>query len=89
VTKRFRRPGSRLAITIITIFAITGTLSACGRYGSPVRAVPTSEPIDPASDGTDGVVGPTRETEWDGEAMDEPARSDKTEETEETEENTQ
>ena len=30
----------RCALTLITILAITGTLSACGRYGSPVRVVP-------------------------------------------------
>jgi hypothetical protein len=32
---------------MITIFAIAGTMSACGRYGSPVRAVPTVN-VEPA-----------------------------------------
>lgn len=31
----------RGALAMITIVAITGTLSACGRYGSPVRVAPT------------------------------------------------
>lgn len=31
-----RTPGSR-ALALLTIFAIAGTLSSCGRYGRPVR----------------------------------------------------
>jgi hypothetical protein len=44
----------RLATIAITIFAIAGTLSGCGRYGSPVRVAPVEsdaaiarmEPLD-------------------------------------------
>ena len=32
-----------LAVVAITIFSIAGTLSSCGRYGPPVRAVPVAE----------------------------------------------
>lgn len=31
-------------IAILTILAIAGTLTSCGRYGRPVRSVPVSEP---------------------------------------------
>jgi hypothetical protein len=48
VTRRLRfgvGRGDRLAVVVmvITIFAIAGTLSSCGRYGPPVRAVPVAE----------------------------------------------
>jgi len=37
----FARLGRRLLV-MITILAIAGTLSACGRYGSPVRSSPVA-----------------------------------------------
>jgi hypothetical protein len=43
VTRRFRLPGGRRTIAIITILAIAGTLSSCGRYGKPVRVAPATE----------------------------------------------
>jgi hypothetical protein len=43
VTRRFRLPEGRWMIAIITIVAITGTLSSCGRYGRPVRVAPATE----------------------------------------------
>lgn len=46
MTRLLRFPRGRLAILIITILAITGTLSACGRYGRPVRAAPATDTID-------------------------------------------
>jgi hypothetical protein len=30
------------ALAMLTILAIAGTLTACGRYGSPVRPLPTA-----------------------------------------------
>ncbi|MFP6654896.1 MAG: hypothetical protein VCB25_04665 [Myxococcota bacterium] len=35
-----RGSATQHALAVITILAITGTLYGCGRYGSPVRAVP-------------------------------------------------
>ncbi len=35
-------------IAIVTILAIVGTLSSCGRYGSPVRVAPVAEVDDSA-----------------------------------------
>lgn len=52
MTEGDRAPGGVFAVVvaIVTIFAIAGTLSACGRYGSPVRVAPvadtTAEPIE-------------------------------------------
>ena len=46
MTSLLRFPRGRLAIVIITILAITGTLSACGRYGRPVRVAPATDTID-------------------------------------------
>ena len=47
----------RFAIAIGTILAITGTLSGCGRYGKPVRAVPATDaiaqPLEGAADSAD------------------------------------
>ena len=37
---------TRCALVMITIFAITGTLSACGRYGSPVRVAPAEVEVE-------------------------------------------
>jgi hypothetical protein len=45
MTGRRRLPGGRLAIAVITISAITGTLFSCGRYGRPVRVAPAAETI--------------------------------------------
>jgi hypothetical protein len=44
----------RHTLAMITILAITGTLSACGRYGSPVRVVP----VDVGAEAEIGVVDP-------------------------------
>jgi hypothetical protein len=44
-------------IAIVTILAIVGTLSSCGRYGSPVRAAPAAEVDDSA-----GVTNSTEES---------------------------
>ena len=50
-----RRPGPqegrpirarKLVAEALTILAIAGTLTACGRYGPPVRPAPTIEPAD-------------------------------------------
>lgn len=41
-----RRVAVRCALAMITILAITGTLSACGRYGSPVRVAPTEVEVE-------------------------------------------
>ena len=47
----------RFAIAIGTILAITGTVSGCGRYGKPVRAVPVTDaiaqPLEGAADSAD------------------------------------
>jgi hypothetical protein len=51
MTRRLRYGGGhggRLALVIITIFAMAGTLSSCGRYGSPVRSVSVAETIAPS-----------------------------------------
>jgi len=49
-----RFPGGPLAISIITILVIAGTLSSCGRYGSPER-------LAPGTDTTEGWVGEVAE----------------------------
>jgi hypothetical protein len=44
-------------IAIVTILAIVGTLSSCGRYGNPVRVAPAAEVDDSA-----GVTNSTEES---------------------------
>lgn len=47
----FARPGFAQSVAITAIFAIAGTLTSCGRYGSPVRPGPSA-----ASESTDSTV---------------------------------
>ena len=42
------------SLGVITILAIAGTLSACGRYGSPVRVHSEATPVGPTSDLMEG-----------------------------------
>lgn len=49
------KSATRRAFVVITILAITGTLYGCGRYGSPVRAVP-----DPIAAETEVDLEPNR-----------------------------
>jgi len=70
VTRRLRfgeGRGDRLALAVvaITIFAIAGTLSSCGRYGPPVRAVPVAET---SASPEDEEIAPT-----EGGVLDEPS----------------
>jgi len=58
---------ARRLACIVTILAIAGTLSACGRYGSPVRVVPVPEPIDA---GTPTLEGPDEVADDESEAAD-------------------
>ena len=58
-----RRLLADFALASVTILAIVGTLSSCGRYGSPVRVAPaaetTAEPLEEevSSADTDAKVG--------------------------------
>lgn len=36
---------TRRIVALITMLAIAGTLAGCGRYGKPVRPVPTGDPF--------------------------------------------
>ena len=77
MTRLLRLPRGRLATLIITILAITGTLSACGRYGRPVRVAPATDTIDLAAEDEDAASA-------DAELIDE--SSEESGETRETEE---
>jgi predicted small lipoprotein YifL len=50
VRRHRRRILADFALASVTILAIVGTLSSCGRYGSPVRVAPaaetTAEPLE-------------------------------------------
>jgi hypothetical protein len=70
------RSGSGAAVTLLTIFAIAGTLCACGVYGAPVRsaaatqaganakapAEPVAAAAGPASE--DAAEANTRDEGW-------------------------
>ena len=43
-------------ISIITILAIAGTLSSCGRYGKPLRVAPATDTTDLAAEDEDAAV---------------------------------
>ena len=78
MTSLLRFPRGRLAIVIITILAIAGTLSACGRYGRPVRVAPATDTIDLAVEDENAASA-------DAELIDESSEeSDETRETEES-----
>jgi hypothetical protein len=65
-------------ISIITILAIAGTLSSCGRYGKPVRVAPATDTTDLASEDEDAALADAMPVD---ESSDE---SDETEAIEET-----
>ena len=65
MTRRLPYSGGRLSLAVITIFAIAGTLSSCGRYGPPVRVVPVSET---SASPEDAEIAPT-----EGGVLDEPS----------------
>ena len=81
-------PRGRLALVIITIFAMTGTLFSCGRYGSPVRSVPVAE-TSASSEGEEEAPAETgvldEPSNWTAEPI-EPEEFDEFEEFEEFEE---
>ncbi len=65
---RARSRGVTLAACIVTILAITGTLSSCGRYGSPVRVAPTVSEIE-------APVSPSEDPDEEDEAAGRPSES--------------
>ena len=80
---------ARQALAIITLFAMTGTLSSCGRYGSPVRSVPVAETIAPSENESENEEDASAEkgvldepSNWTAESI-EPEESEKFEEFEE------
>ena len=87
MTRRFRRPGGHWKIAIITILAIAGTLSSCGRYGKPVRAAPATEDTrDLASEDEHAAVVDARLVNESSGESDEAILIEETEESEDTEE---
>ena len=67
----------RCALTLITILAITGTLSACGRYGSPVRVVPVE--VEAEVEVEAGAEDPQTKARAADESSDRKAEDDRTE----------
>jgi hypothetical protein len=57
-------PRRHPAIAAITILAIAGTLSSCGRYGKPVRAASVENPTleSPVSDDVETELETDEET---------------------------
>jgi hypothetical protein len=64
MTGRRQLPGGRfsIGIAIITIFAIAGTLSSCGRYGSPVRVAASADTMAPAVEPAEEEATSTKTT---------------------------
>ena len=78
MTRRFRLPEGRWMIAIITIVAITGTLSSCGRYGRPVRVEPVADTTDLAAEDEDAAVADAKRVD---ESSDEFGEAEEIEET--------
>jgi len=78
VTRRFRLPGGRWVTLIITILAITGTLSSCGRYGKPVRVAAVTDTTDLAAEDEDAAVVDAKRVD---ESSDESGETEEVEET--------
>ena len=77
-TRRF----GRLAAVTITIFAIAGTLSGCGRYGSPVRVSP-DRPVSPTESLDSEAIAPAADESSDHTDADHDMdRTDQTDQTE-------
>ena len=79
MTRVLRFPRGRLKTLIITILAITGTLSACGRYGPPVRVAPASDTIDLAAEDADAASADAELIDESSEESDETRETDKSE----------
>ena len=57
---------------IITILAITGTLSACGRYGKPVRVAPVTVANELAAEDEDAAVADAKREDESSDEFGEP-----------------